>query len=377
MSSISVLSYDYPPNDGGISRLASAIVRELTRRCCMVDVLTLAAGGASGLSRPDVSTYEVPRTGLQRDLAAFFCLKRLPAGRPVLATVWNPEASLAWVAQCSAITVLAHGNEVMPYPAGFRFKPKDMLRRRVLGAAHAVVCNSRYTERLVRNLSPGARTVVICPAVDAARFGEHCDVEKTRERFGLPVDKRLVLSVSRLDAYKGHDVVLKALARLPSVFRHHIHYAVAGRGDHLAELQRLAIELGVDGCVTWLGFVADNSLPGLYGCADLFVLCTREDATARGVEGFGMVFLEAQAAGLAVLGTRTGGIPDAVTEDEGGWLVPQDDVEAVVEHLRNLAENLKTVQLQGILGRERVRREGTWEKYVDRLLAVIMEEKHV
>jgi phosphatidylinositol alpha-1,6-mannosyltransferase len=376
MNRIAVLSYDYPPNDGGISRLVCAAVGELARRGRGVEVLTLATDGRTGPSRPTVPTREVPSGGLRRDLATFGYLRSLAADALVLTTVWNPEATLAWLARRTHLTVMAHGNEVMPYPVGRTWGLKDRLRRRILGAAHAVVCNSRYTERLVRDLNPGARTAIICPAVDATRFGGRHDAPATRTHFGLPTGKRLILSVSRLDAYKGHDVMLRALAQLPREARSRLHYAVAGRGSHLHVLQRLASELGISDCVSWLRFVADEALPELYASADLFALCTREDPQARGVEGFGMVFLEAQAAGVAVLGTKAGGIPDAIVEGEGGWLVPQDDVAAVAAHLERLARDVAPFQQQGALGRERVCRDATWEKYVDRLLA-IMEARDV
>lgn len=376
MSGIVVLGYDYPPNDGGISRLTSAVVSELSRHGREMEVLTLVADGRTGPSRPSVPTREVPRTNPCRDLTTYAYLRHLPTDIPILATVWNPEATLAWLAQRGRLTVMAHGNEVMPYASGVALGLKDLLRRRVLSAAQTVVCNSRYTQQLVLDLAPNARTVVICPAVDAKRFSGAYDPEAIRRQFGLPLDKRLILSVSRLDAYKGHDIVLRALAGLSSEIRSRIHFAVAGRGANLPILQDLATKLGVNDCVTWLGFVGDEGLPGLYGCSDLFLLCTREDPQARGVEGFGMVFLEAQAAGIAVIGTRAGGIPDAIIEEEGGWLVPQHDVVALTAHLKDLVGNIACYRQQGILGRERVLRDATWEKYVDQLLTV-MEVKDV
>lgn len=371
MSPITVLSYDYPPNDGGISRLAGNAVAELARRGRSVVVLTVDGAGCTGLARPAVQTQQVPGSGLRRDLATFAYLRRLPVERRLLATVWNPEASLAWLARRPRLTVMAHGNEVMAYPGGLKWTLKDRLRRRVLAAADNVICNSRYTQGLVHALAPTARTTVICPAVDAARFAGPFDAAVTRQAFGLSAHKLLLLSVSRMDAYKGHDVVLHALAQLPIATRDRLHYTVAGRGSHLPVLQALAAELGVADCVSWLGFVADDALPALYGCADLFLLCTRDDPRVRGVEGFGMAFLEAQAAGVPVVGTAAGGIPDAIVPGEGGWLISQDDVAAVAAHLHALTEDPAPYRAQGVAGRRRVQRDATWEKYVDRLLAVM------
>jgi len=368
---ICLLSYDYPPNDGGISRLAGAVVEELSRQRRLSEVVTLRRDDGKDALRPPVPTRVVPFNKLWRDLSTFRYLLGLRRGTQVLATIWNPEATLAWLAGLRRFAVMAHGNEVMPYPSGLKFALKAALRRRVLAAAGAVICNSRYTEKRVQAISPSAKTVVICPAVDADRFLGYDDQSACRRRLGLPVDKRVLLSVSRIDAYKGHDVVLKALAQLPVETRQQLHYVVAGRGSHLPQLQQLADRLGLTDCVTWLGFVDDEALPALYAAADLFLLCTREDPQSRGVEGFGMVFLEAQAAGIAVLGTAIGGIPDAIVVGEGGWLVAQDDVAAVAGHLSGLAADLERYRVQGRLGRERISRDVSWEKYVNRLRSVL------
>ncbi|PJF32889.1 MAG: hypothetical protein CUN57_03555, partial [Phototrophicales bacterium] len=104
---------------------------------------------------------------------------------------------------------------------------------------------------------------------------------------------------------------------------------MGGKGPDIEFLKSRATELGVEQNVRWLGFVANEDLPFLYSTADLFVLATRDIPEKRSVEGFGLAFLEAQACGIPVVGTNTGGIPDAVTDGDGGWLIEQDDVEAL------------------------------------------------
>ncbi|MGJ0429901.1 glycosyltransferase family 4 protein [Methylobacter sp.] len=371
MPRLSILSYDYPPNDGGISRLVSTIVNELSRRGRQIEVLTLAADGRPGLTRPQIPTQEVSRTRVQRDIATFVYLRGLPSNIPILATIWSPEGALAYLTRRTDNILMAYGNEVMPYPNGLRYCIKNWLRRKVLSSARTVICCSRYTERLVRAISPNAKTVVITPGVDATHFAPVKNKLLAKRQFQLPIDRRIILSVSRIDAYKGHDVILKALAQIPAERRETLHYVVAGRGSHLDSLKALAASLGLSNSVTWLGFVEDEDLPALYGCADLFVLCTKEDPQARGVEGFGMVFLEAQAAGVPVIGTRAGGIPDAVEEDEGGWLIEQDDVSALRSHLERLSINVSPFKEQGLRGRQRALTKGSWDLYVSKLLSVL------
>ena len=149
---------------------------------------------------------------------------------------------------------------------------------------------------------------------------------------------------------------------LPSE-RRDIQYLVAGRGPDLPALRDLAKELGVEGQVRWLGFLPESMLPGLYRASNLFVMCTRESPEAREVEGFGLVFLEAQACGTPVIGTHAGGIPDAVEDGRGGWLIAQDDVQALTRHLRHLVRAPQDYAEAGRVARTRVERAHTWKHY--------------
>jgi len=372
---LSIISYDYPPNGGGISRLASSIVEQLASRDCAFEVLTIDSGEKESRDMYFPCTKIVSRKRIFREIGTLRYLMALQQGTHILNTVWHPEATLCWLSGIEGFVVMAHGNEVMPYPTGIHFELKSAIRRRVLNAARIVICNSQYTEGLVRAISPSANTTVILPAVDSKRFNGMFHKETYRRKFGLPESRRIILSVSRIETNKGHDTVIRAISLLTADVRKHVHYVVAGQGEHLPVLKRLADELNVAESITWLGFVDEGALPALYACADLFVLCTREDREVRAVEGFGMVFLEAQASGVPVVGTRAGGIPDAIEEGSGGWLVPVDDAVAVSVHFHSLVENIEEYQLQGERGRERVLRESNWQSYVDKLM-VLMEKSY-
>jgi phosphatidylinositol alpha-1,6-mannosyltransferase len=123
--------------------------------------------------------------------------------------------------------------------------------------------------------------------------------------------------------------------------------------------------------VRFLGFVAEDELPDLYRASDLFLLCTRELAERQEVEGFGLAFLEAQACWTPVIGTRTGGIPDAVKEGEGGWLIEHDDAAALSKFLSQLVDDPTAFVAAGKRGRKRVERECTWEHYVRRFVSAL------
>lgn len=367
-----ILSYDYPPNDGGISRLTAAFAKQLADSGMNLEVCTLKADNVEQrLLRPELPTIELSRKKGLRELELIKYLISKPKQIKVITTVWNPEGTLALLLRRTNLYILAHGNEVMPYPKGPKYLLKSWLRKKVLTSARCVICNSQYTEQLVANISPNIKTEVINPGVDLENFATNITQAEARQALELPSDKSIVLSVSRIDDYKGHDIILDALASIPKEQLKSIHYVVAGKGGHLENLKHRANELQISDYISWFGFVADEDLPALYKAADLFILCTREDKQQRGVEGFGMVFLEAQAAGLAVVGTRTGGIPDAIKSNEGGWLIDQNDGQAVATYLKKLIDNPKEFYEQGNIGYKRVQNHCTWQHYTRALLTIL------
>ena len=93
------------------------------------------------------------------------------------------------------------------------------------------------------------------------------------------------------------------------------------------------------------------------------------------MEGFGLAFLEAQACGTPVVGTRTGGIPDAVKDGEGGWLIEADDCAALGAILRNLIRSPESFASAGRLARRRVEHECTWNRYFENLSSALAQKR--
>lgn len=358
-----LFSFDYPPLDGGISRLCAELAAALARRGAAVSVLSqLPADSRDGSPPPLRVTARRPL----RELAALRQLRRLRGRGPVVCGLWYPEGLLAALAGCRPRVVLAHGSELMPARARWRRGLWRRLLARTLRGADLVVANSSYTRSLAEKAAPGCRAAAIPLAVDHARFSPG-DRQAAKRKLAV-ADKRVVLSVSRLHGYKGHATVFRALAALDPARRGKFACLIAGKGPDRQALEAEAKRLGVGDLVRWLGFVPEADLPDLYRAADLFALCTREVAATQEVEGFGLAFLEAQACGTPVVGARTGGIPDAVAEGRGGWLVPPDDHQALAGLLARLAADPAEFAAQGRLARERVERDCTWDRYAERFV---------
>ncbi len=274
-------SFDYPPLDGGIARLCSEIatatgggwnvpMRALSQ--------SIAGGNESGVS--PIAEFRVTSRRPWREWEAYRWLRREGKHEAVLCGTWYPEGLLATLAAARPRVVLAHGSELLPPNARWRRHLWARLQRRVLERADLIVANSEYTRGLVERAAPGCRVVVVPPAVDTQRFTPG---DRAAARRHWDVEGRIVVgTVARLHAYKGIDVVLRALAALPESTRSAFVYLVAGRGPDLARLQALSRELGIESLVRWLGFITDDELPVVLSrCRRICPLHARGDEGAR------------------------------------------------------------------------------------------------
>ncbi|WP_100644241.1 glycosyltransferase family 4 protein [Alteromonas facilis] len=378
---ICLVSFDYPPLEGGISRLCAAIVERLVAQEHPVSVVSREhAEATSAFVIPHTNEYRVPAKRGKAEWQLFKRLRRYHRDDLIITGVWYPEALIARLAGCKNIVVLAHGNEVMAGRPTWKNRLLSTARRWLFDHVRLIIANSHYTGELV-SAQTQTPVEVATLGVDEKRFVplEPEQRQQARQRFKLPQDKFVVLTTSRVQAYKGHDVVLKALAEIPEDERTSLHYAIAGRGEHLANLQQLTEELGLTSQVSFLGFVEENDLASLYGCVDVFAMCTREEKENKQVEGFGLVFLEAQACGTPAIGVKQGGITDAIVDQRGGYLIERDDQFALADILRLLVQEPSILAKQQTLARERVEAEATWDHYgqrVSEILARYVEEHH-
>ncbi|MFZ0910913.1 MAG: glycosyltransferase family 4 protein, partial [Candidatus Acidiferrales bacterium] len=245
-----------------------------------------------------------------------------------------------------------------------------------LRAADLVIANSDFTRRFIEaaGVEPD-RIAKIFPGADPVRFQPDLDCSELKRRLGL-VDRPVLLTVARTvkaNRYKGHDVVLRALSRVAREFPN-VAYVVVGGGDDLAHLEQLAEECGVRNNVIFPGDVSDAELPLFYNACDVFVMCSREERSRRGllVEGFGLSFLEASACGKPIVAGRSGGVPEAVRDGVTGLLVNPIDPEAVAEGIVKLLKERKMAQHLGANGRQWIQDEMNWERAAEEFQQAVL-----
>lgn len=360
-----LFSFDYPPHSGGIARLTFELARGFFQRGVEVSVLTGRPREARLASQPPAPPEERIEGGTPLlQAAAWRRLRRVRRGDAVVCGIWYPEGLTARLAGARPLVVLAHGAELLDGASGPEAGMRRHLRRRILESADLVVANSEYTRALVSSAAPRSKAVTVLPGTDTSRFAPAAGEKR-------PGSDLLLGSVSRLFRYKGHEVVFRALAGLPQPARRRVGYRIAGRGPDEAHLRNLARALGVHDRVEWCGHVPEAELVDFYRATDLFVLCSREEPEARRVEGFGLAFLEAQACGVPAVGTRSGGVSEAVEEGDGGWLIAADDHPALGRLLLRLLEDPESRRRAGRAARARVERAFSLEHYLERFSSAL------
>ena len=249
-----------------------------------------------------------------------------------------------------------------------------------LRAANMNVCVSRATEADVTNFarSKRVRTTVIPNAIDVDAvdaWREDGDlasdaVSTLRER-GYPGGHRpVILTVARLDEYKGIQWVIRAMPQVLSEYAD-ARYVVAGEGYYRAELERTVeavLPPRLRGAVTFLGRVSDSEKFALYDACDLFAMPSSQ-------EGFGLVYAEAGAFGRPVVGCDVMGVSEAVAHGETGLLVPPDDADAVAGAILRLLRDENERARMGENGRRRVESMSSWRESARQYQQIIWELK--
>ena len=366
-------SYDFPPLEGGISRLCDEIVKQFIHKGWDVEALSEKREIEKGY-RDDL--YPIQRVSSKRffkEFESYKILRKYPKDMLIITGVWHPEALIAILSGHKNVIVLAHGNDIMQGKKTFKNYVLSIFRKYVLSKAKLVICNSHYTQNTILEQFPSVNTVVCTLGVDEQRFYLVDDKNSVREELNLPIDKKIILTTSRINKYKAHDTVIRALALLDEKTLNELCYCIVGRGSYLEELKKLAIELNVDQYIHWYGFIEEENLPKVYQASDLFVLCTREEKDQKAVEGFGLVFLEAQSSGVPAIGSNQGGIPDAVKHQNGGWLIERDDYHQLAHYFKQLVVEPQVFKQEGLKARQRVLQEASWKHFSEKVFKAIKE----
>lgn len=351
-----LIANNFPPVRGGSGMVYASIARACNGR---VLVLAPRIGYSDGLpligwrEHDRRATYPIvripllrtvmvrPGTGLRRlvlivsDLlirlrVCVVVAALLRRERPKAVCIGELLAS-SWLVQALALVpglrtiVYVHGEEITTEDPYDRTASR---RRRALKAADGIVVVSEFTRKAVASFLGGVdfrKVALIENGVDTQHFCVAPKNEWLMDSYGLR-DHFVFISVCRLLPKKGIDHALEAFARLVEIYPDS-RYLIVGSGSYGEALQTLAADLGISELVRFAGEVPDRELVDHYRLGDVFIMPNRE-LPNRDTEGFGLVFLEANACGLPVIAGQDGGSKDAVIHGRNGLVV---DGHSIVE----------------------------------------------
>jgi phosphatidyl-myo-inositol dimannoside synthase len=350
-----VVTPDFPPDVGGIQRLAERVATNLSGFSVRVQTLAPMNGAAAGPAGFPVhrvlrvGPVHPAHIGLLNASAAWCGLRHRPAVVLNLHVATAPSA-VALTRFCGVPYVqVIYGKELARRPR---------LVRAALRYADTVVAVSNWTADVARSSWPSIQPVVIPGGVDLPG-----------DRHSPRSQSPTIITVSRLsDRYKGHDVMLRALPlvadRVPDV-----RWVVVGDGPLRALYAAVARGLGVSSRVTFTGRVSDTERDRLLSEAWVFAMISRLTRAGAG-EGFGIVYLEAAARGLPVVAGDVAGARDAVIRGQTGLLVDPNNPAAVAEVLVRLLTDQTLADRMGRAGRKFAERH-SWRDIADRYGSVL------
>jgi phosphatidyl-myo-inositol dimannoside synthase len=379
-----IVTNQFPPLVGGAGEVYAALARAAAGR---IAVLCASLDYRTGHSIPGWRDH---------DATTGYPIVRIPRIRPLLpqrgvatdllvraqllTTVWRlhhryrfpsvciaDDETVGWLIRpvhavgCRTL-LYSHGDDLAVRPDQRR--PRARRRRRFAQADRIFAVSAATAAELCRIFDINPQRVTVLPnGVDLGRFNPLPPDEALRTQLRL-TGKRVLITVSRLMPRKGIDRMIEALPAIAAAIPD-VHYLVIGDGDQREELRRLAAACNLTDRITFAGEVPQEQVPRYLALAELFVMPNRRLPNGE-EDGFGLVFLEANACGLPVIGGRAGGVPEVIVHGQTGLLVDGTSVPDISAAVVRVLTDRPLAARLAANGRQRALRSG-WDSRVNRV----------
>lgn len=375
---ILIVALDFKPLAGGIAEYTHQIARHL--QAAGDDVMVLSKKMDGDEEFDSTCPYKVKRyhyddlkSSRIRRYQAIKTTAREQSPDLIISNWLGSEANMCWlVSKLLNIpySIFTYGLEVnRRIDSGRDLKRilKRLKRSLALRGANRVFCISSFTRRVVENLGVSPNKITILhPGIAMSDLNSSVGRSNSALTEQLKLDnKKVVLTLGRLVERKGIDKTIQAMEivrkKIPNVL-----YIIVGDGPYQGTLGKLAKKLSLQDNVIFTGYVPEEEKSSYYSAADMFVMPNRE-LESGDVEGFGIVFLEANVYAKPVIGGKSGGAVDAIVNGETGLLVDPTDVDEIASAIIHLLKNEDYAKRLGEQGRKRVERDFNWTTIVSRM----------
>ncbi|MEN6302168.1 MAG: glycosyltransferase family 4 protein [Armatimonadia bacterium] len=375
------LATDYPPQVGGIQTYHSHLAAALQWLGRQVHVIATEHPGWQDYDAASpVPVTRVPTKGGKPAIYRRLRDEAIRIGsdgplRGLISTKWSPEAPGSRQA-ADALDVpwglFGHDREFILHGANVL---KWLLQQYLFDKTNFCFAISNYAADNFRRAGvPDARLRMVGCGIDSDRFRpDAARAAALRAHHNLG-DSLVLLTVARVVPRKGHLTVIQALPQIISALgpARPVKYLIVGDGEHLPALQAAVAARNLQDSVIFAGRAPDADLCGYYTLADLMVMPSY-DIPGKPSEGFGLTFLEANCCETAVIGSRTGGIPDAVDHGLTGLLVPPRSPQSLARAAIQLLRDPDALKAMGLHARRRAEQQFTWNLVARRVDAAFGE----
>ena len=366
------ITNDFGPRAGGIETFVVGLIQRLPKNS--VIVYTASQAGSAPFDAMWLRDYgvEVIRDSAKVLLPSFRVgrnVRKLARERNIKSVFFGAAAPLALLAPglrrvgVKKIVALTHGHEVW----WSRLWPFSWAIARIGRAVDALTYLGEFTRGEIAKAldhESVAKLVRIAPGIDTEHFTPRTDAQGLRESLGLG-NKKVIVSVGRLVHRKGQDVLIEAMPEIITTINN-AHLLLIGEGPYKKELEQRIKSLGLESRVTFVGRVQYSHLPRYICVGEVFAMPSRSRLAGLEVEGLGIVYLEASACGLPVIGGISGGAPDAILQGETGFSVDGTSAHEVALALVRVLADKELAQRLGTRGRQWIIEQWQWQMWSER-----------
>lgn len=366
-----LITIDFPPQKGGVATYLSNVCHNLDRE----KIVVLANEHKDSEHFDHRQPYKIIRAKLFYPWFWPAWLRTLRQTKKVIRREKIEQILISHILPMGYICLMLklpfivslHGYDVL---AAQKTPWKKYWLLKILNRAKAIIVNSKFTENEVLKLGITADKITIvypCPNIKPEDLipAERQALKTELELHG----KKVLLSVGRMVPRKGFDKVIEALPEVIEKIPNLVYLLVGNGKKYLDELEVLAIQNQVLDHVTICEDIPDTNLPSFYDMADVFIMPARQ--IGSDVEGFGIVYLEANSFGKPVIAGKSGGAGEAVIYGETGILVDPDNVSQIAKAIINLMTDQEYALKLGANGKARVADKFQWSKQVEKLKLLI------
>ena len=369
MNKTLLFTIDFPPNFGGVANYYREICEHLPSD--KIVVLTIRDDRA-GENR---KFYKIYRKNLLTKLAiwpkwlpSFWHLYKIIKKEKIKTVLVGQVLPLGTVAMILSkimkfnYIVLTHSFDIL---IAQKSKRKKCLLKKILKNAKNITANSNFTKQKLVDLGIKKNKITIvypCP------YFKPPANEKIKndliKKYNLE-NKKIILTIGRMVERKGADMVIKSIPKIKTEIKNIVYIIAGGNAYYKKDLVELSKKFSVNDRIIFMPNAKDEEIKALYDLCDLFIMPCRQ--INEDVEGFGIVFLEANCFNKPVIGGKSGGAMEAIIDNETGLLVNPLNLDEISNAIIKLLNNKNLTEKFGIAGRQRAEQEFNWKKQTEKL----------